>query len=73
MFVQDAQDHEQEALDEVCMRLSDRYASRGSAEVASVVHDVAEEFSEARVRDFVPVLVEHLAKDRLETSSSQAR
>jgi hypothetical protein len=65
MFVPETQRHEQEAIDEVCERLRHRFGSIERQEVGSVVHGVAEEFSGARVRDFVPVLVEHIAKDRL--------
>lgn len=65
MFVPETQRHERAAIDEVYDRLRHRFGSLEGQEVGSVVYGVAEEFSEARVRDFVPVLVEHIARDRL--------
>lgn len=65
MFVPEAQRHERAAIDEVYERLRNRFGSIEGQEVGSVVYGVAEEFSEARVRDFVPVLVEHIARERL--------
>jgi hypothetical protein len=65
MFVQETQRHEQQAIDEVYDRLTRRFDSIDQGEVGSVVYGVAEEFSDARVRDFVPVLVEHIARERL--------
>jgi hypothetical protein len=65
MFVPETERHERTAIDEVYERLRRRFGSLEGQEVGSVVYGVADEFSDARVRDFVPVLVEHIAKDRL--------
>jgi len=73
MFVPETQRHEQAAIDEVYERLRHRFGSLDGHEVGSVVYGTAAEFSEARVRDFVPVLVEHIAKDRLASRQSVPR
>lgn len=65
MFVPETGRHEREAIDEVCERMSRRFGSLDRREVGSVVYSAAEEFSDARVRDFVPILVEHAARERL--------
>ena len=72
MFVQEAARHEQEAIEEVYTRLRDRFGALDGGEIGAVVYGVAEEFSDARVRDFVPVLVEHIAKDRLTSRGSES-
>lgn len=50
---------------EVVGRLQRRFASVDPERVADVVSQVHREFGSARVRDFVPVLVEKGARDRL--------
>lgn len=65
MFASDFQVDEKRALGEVKDRLRTRYAGRSPAEVSLVVDQVTERFTTARVRDFVPVLVEHISRDEL--------
>lgn len=72
MFVKETAHHEQEAIEEVYIRLRDRFDALDGGEIGAVVHGVAEEFSDARVRDFVPVLVEHIAKDRLTSRHAES-
>jgi hypothetical protein len=72
MFAPETARHEQEAIDEVYTRLRDRFGALDGREIGSVVYGVAQEFSDARIRDFVPVLVEHIAKERLTSLRPQA-
>jgi len=65
MFTPETPRHEHAAIDEVYERMQRRFAAIDRDEVGSVVYGTAAEFSGARVRDFVPVLVEHIAKERL--------
>jgi hypothetical protein len=55
---------ERHEIDEVRARLAARFAHLPAAEVHSVVDAVHAELT-GPVRDFVPVLVEHIARDRL--------
>lgn len=65
MFVTTAKDHERQAMDEVYDRLQNRFAALSPREVGAVVHEVADGFSDAKIRDYLPVLVEHIARERL--------
>jgi hypothetical protein len=56
---------EEEALKQVTERLSTKFAQVDAAHVEAVVNDTASHFASASVRDFVPVLVERSARDRL--------
>ena len=55
---------EAQALDGVRSRLRIRFPELGEDAVASAVSDAAAEMT-GPVRDYVPVLVEHNARDRL--------
>jgi hypothetical protein len=65
MFVAETESHERQAMDEVYDRLQRRFEALSPREIGVVVHEVADGFSGAKVRDFVPVLVEHIARERL--------
>ena len=56
---------EQQAVDQVIERLAGRFPEFGRVEVESVVRDAVANFEGAPVRDFVPVLVERSAKNRI--------
>ncbi|TQJ30310.1 three-helix bundle dimerization domain-containing protein [Microbacterium sp. SLBN-146] len=59
------QAHERADLDSVVSRVSDRFPTVDRERVESVVDDEAAQLEDARVRDYIPVLVEHEAVDRL--------
>jgi hypothetical protein len=63
---------ERSELAAVKSRLSARYAHLPEAAVASVVDEIYRDL-DGPVRDFVPVLVEHLARDRLALGPGPAR
>jgi hypothetical protein len=65
MFASKPQVDEGRALGEVKERLRSRYSGRSPAEVSLVVDKAAQRFATARIRDFVPVLVEHISRDEL--------
>lgn len=65
MFANTMKVDEDKAIGEVRERLSARFTGRSPAEVARVVDDVARGFSTARVRDYIPVLVERISRDEL--------
>lgn len=50
------------AIEEVVTRLSAKYPEVPAARVAEIVHETHQRMSGAKVRDFVPVLVEREAK-----------
>ncbi|GAB3046625.1 hypothetical protein GCM10027053_00320 [Intrasporangium mesophilum] len=56
--------HESRAIEEVVARLSERFPGV-ALEVIEAAVRVAHEGLEGPVRDYVPVLVEHAARDRL--------
>ncbi len=60
-----SQAHEDKALAEVRERLRSRFEERSPAEIGQVVDKVTEEFASARIRDYVPLLVEKMSKEEL--------
>jgi hypothetical protein len=66
MFASTPAVQEEKALDRVRDRLRARFSERSPNEVAGVVEHVTHEFDGARVRDFVPVLVERISRDELD-------
>ena len=46
-------------------RLQKKFVDRGPAEVTSVVDRIARRFGQARIRDYVPILVERISRDEL--------
>jgi hypothetical protein len=65
MFASNTQVNEDKAIGEVRERLSARFTGRNPAEVAQVVDKVTRDFTTARVRDYIPVLVERISRDEL--------
>ena len=58
--------HDHAAPDDITRHLAAAYADRYTASyVAEVVSEAYRQLADARVRAFVPVLVERLARDRL--------
>jgi len=60
-----AERDEAHAIGEVVDRLGDRFPSLARAHVEQIVHEEWHRLDQGRVRDFVPVLVEHEARERL--------
>jgi hypothetical protein len=56
---------EEDALDTVVDRLSERFPSLARQHVREIVDEEQQRLEGAPIRDFVPVLVEHAAKERL--------
>ena len=52
-------------IDAVVQRLTERYPTVSPARVAAVVDEELHRFDDARITDFVPVLVEHEAHEVL--------
>jgi hypothetical protein len=65
MFDTDQRGQEEKALGRVRQRLLTRFSDRRPAEVEGVVNQVTDRFNGARVRDYVPVLVERISRDEL--------
>lgn len=64
-MTRDGIDEDREAQ-EIIDRLSARYPDQPEANVVEAVNEARSRFETAKVRDFVPVLVEREAKARLE-------
>jgi hypothetical protein len=60
-----AQGHEERAIGQVRERLQAMFGERSSADVAGIVDRVALGFVSARIRDYVPLLVERISRDEL--------
>ncbi len=60
-----ASNEEVQALEEVVDRLSARFAQMPAQRVSEVVDATYREFDGAPIRDFVPLMVEKSAHDRL--------
>jgi hypothetical protein len=65
MFASNPQAHEEQAISRVRDRLQARFSERNPAEVTGVVETVARRFTTARIRDYIPVLVERISRDEL--------
>ena len=59
-----AEQHESRAMEEVVARLSERFPDVAHEVIEAAVR-VEHESLDGPVRDYVPVLVEHAARDRL--------
>ncbi|GAD82174.1 MULTISPECIES: three-helix bundle dimerization domain-containing protein [Nocardia] len=57
---------EEKHIDEVVARLGRRYPGVDAITISTVVHDAWTHFESARVREFVPLLVERNASQALE-------
>lgn len=56
---------EERAINQVSERLRSRFSDRSRADVDSVVQTTARRFATARIRDFIPLLVERMSRDEL--------
>jgi hypothetical protein len=56
---------EARAVDQVAARLASRFPSAPGDRVAELVGSIHHRFDGAPIRDFVPILVEHAARDQL--------
>ena len=56
---------EDRAIDVVIARLAERFPTITRAHIGQVVYEEQHRLDQSPVRDFVPVLVEHAASDRL--------
>lgn len=63
---------EEHAIDEVIDRLAERFPTIDRSHVAEIVHEEAHKLDGGRVRDFVPVLVEHASHERLRLEAEPA-
>lgn len=62
----------EQTIDQIVERLTDRFPSTPTETTRAVVTEVYAEFSDAKVRDFVEVLVEKQAKKRLKSLKASA-
>jgi hypothetical protein len=60
-------------VQKVIDRLTGRFPDTSPIEISAVVHEEHDKLAESRIRDFIPVLVEHEARDRLRASGHIAR
>jgi len=52
-------------VEKVVERLTGRFPDTSPIEIATIVHEEHDKLSGGKIRDFIPVLVEHEARDRL--------
>lgn len=64
-------EHEDAAVQHVVDRLAAQFDALPAEVVETTVHEVHHTLDDARVRDYVPVLVEHDAKDRLRAAARE--
>ncbi|KAA9110172.1 three-helix bundle dimerization domain-containing protein [Microbacterium rhizomatis] len=62
---------EAKAIVEITERLRERFPDASPQSVADAVEAARASFSESKVRDFIPVLIERDAKQRLKAARSQ--
>jgi hypothetical protein len=56
---------ESQEVQKVIDRLTGRFPDTSPIEISTIVREEHDKLSESRIRDFIPVLVEHEARDRL--------
>jgi uncharacterized protein YbaR (Trm112 family) len=56
---------ENQEVDKVVERLTGRFPDTSPIEIAAIVHEEHDKLAESKIRDFIPVLIEHEARDRL--------
>ena len=62
-------DNEFDAIDRVVQRLRDQFTSVPTDAISRIVTDCYSRFAECKVRTYVPLLVEHAARDMLHTTT----
>jgi hypothetical protein len=62
---------EAHAVNAVIDRLAGRFPQLQRDQIASVVHEAHHELDGNPIRDFIPVLVEHEARERLQAAGAQ--
>lgn len=62
---------EEQAVHAVIDRLAGRFPQLEREDIATVVHEAHHELDGNPIRDFVPVLVEHEARERLQATGAQ--
>ena len=60
-------------VEKVVERLTGRFPDTSPIEIATIVHEEHDKLAEGKIRDFIPVLVEHEARDRLRRRGHVAR
>jgi hypothetical protein len=60
-------------VQKVIDRLTGRFPDTSPIEISAVVHEEHDKLAESRIRDFIPVLIEHEARDRLRRSGHVVR
>ena len=60
-----AQNHEEEAVGRLRKRLQARFSERAPADVSGVVDRATRRFATARIREYIPLLVERISRDEL--------
>jgi hypothetical protein len=63
---------EQTIIDQIVMRLTNRYPTISASTVASVVHDIHSRYDGRPLRDFVPLFVERNARSELDRLGAMA-
>jgi hypothetical protein len=63
-------DDEAKQLDAVVLSLLEKFPGVGEERIRQEVQVIAEGLADARVRTFLPLLVDHAARDRLRTVSA---
>ena len=58
-------DREEAAIGRVSARLQARFSERSRTDVAGIVNRAASRFTDARIRDYIPLLVERISRDEL--------
>jgi hypothetical protein len=66
MAVSETHDREEAAIGQVRARLQARFSERSRTDVTSIVNHAAARFADARIRDFIPLLVERISRDELD-------
>lgn len=57
--------HEEQAIGRLRQRLQAAYGERSATEVQGAVDSAVRRFTTARIRDYVPLLVERISRDAL--------
>ncbi|MBN9214441.1 MULTISPECIES: three-helix bundle dimerization domain-containing protein [unclassified Microbacterium] len=65
--------NEDDMIEEIVDRLTEKYAALGGDRVREVVNHHRVALDSAKVRDFLPVLIERASKDQLKAEAKAAK
>lgn len=64
-----SRDDEKKQIESVVERLSERFADSPRTRIERIVDELTDKYEDSKVRDYVPVLIEREAKQKLRSAA----